>query len=306
MDITTAPVVLFVYNRPEHTARTLAALRQNRLANMTRLYVFSDGPRTSADRDAVNQVRHILDQATGFFDVVRIDRDVNTGLSGNIIDGVSYVLAQYDRVIVLEDDIVTAPSFLSYMNRALDCYQFSTSVFSISGYGVPIQLPRAYPHPVYLSPRSSSWGSATWRGRWEKADWHVSDYPAFKWDFRRRASFNRGGNDLSRMLDDQMIGRINSWDVIWAYTHFCNAAWCVYPVVSQVVNIGTDGTGTHHTTSTQKYQTQSADTEVVFPNELLPDADVIACFRSFWNVPLRHRIKVWLYRRWQWLSDACT
>ena len=43
-----APVALFAYNRPDHTRRTIDALRQNKLANDTELTIFSDAPKSEA------------------------------------------------------------------------------------------------------------------------------------------------------------------------------------------------------------------------------------------------------------------
>jgi hypothetical protein len=43
-----APVALFVYNRPDHTARTLEALAANGLAADTDATIFCDGAKSAS------------------------------------------------------------------------------------------------------------------------------------------------------------------------------------------------------------------------------------------------------------------
>src|SRR5690348_17752623 len=107
----TAPIALFVYNRPEHTRRTVEALRHNRLAGHSRLDVFADGPKVPGDAN-VAAVRAYIRGIDGFASVSIHEREANAGLARSIIDGVTRVCEECDRVIVLEDDMVTTPWFL--------------------------------------------------------------------------------------------------------------------------------------------------------------------------------------------------
>ena len=61
----TAPVILFTYNRPEHTRRTIEALAKNELAQDTELFVFSDAAKKEADRGKVQEIRDYVAQAGG-------------------------------------------------------------------------------------------------------------------------------------------------------------------------------------------------------------------------------------------------
>lgn len=248
-----APIVLFLYNRPVHTQRTIEALLDNSLANKSDLIIFSDGPKDSIAQLAVDKVRAYIKTIKGFNSIKVIERDVNLGLATSVITGVSEIIAQHGSAIVLEDDLITAPDFLSFMNAALINYKNEAKIFSIAGYNFPIDIPNDYENDVYFFPRGMSWGWATWSDRWEKADWDVKDYPEFKKNRNKKKEFDKGGNDLSHMLSLQMNGLLDSWAIRWCYAIFNNKALCVYPVTSLIQNIGFDGSGTHCGTS-EKHQ----------------------------------------------------
>lgn len=177
-----APIVLFVYNRPDHTRQTVEALQQNILADESELFIYSDAPKDTTSIKKVNLVRKYLMQVQGFKKVTLIFRERNWGVAKSIIDGVTTVVGKYSRVIVLEDDLVTSPFFLTYMNRALETYATDNRIMSISGYNHPrrvMKFPRSYKNDVWLSLRNSSWGWGTWANRWGKVDWQVKDYETF-------------------------------------------------------------------------------------------------------------------------------
>jgi len=249
-----APIVLFVYSRPEHTRRVIEALAANKGADKSKLFIFSDGPKNDTTARNVEKVREYIRSINSmnmFSQVIIHESETNKGLANSIIDGVSLVLKEYDRIIVLEDDIITAPDFIEYMNDALSYFKDNYLIWSISGYSPPLNLPKGYNHDIYLSYRACSWGWGTWKDRWEKVDWKVRDYEQFKKHHLARMAFNRGGADLSKMLDYQMQGKIDSWAIRWCYSQYKHGMLTVYPVISRVKNIGLDGSGTHGVISTE-------------------------------------------------------
>jgi hypothetical protein len=155
------------------------------------------------------------------------------------------VIRQYGTVIVVEDDLQFSPYFLSYMNEALDRYASDSRVYSVGGYSPPLRMPENYAADSYLSFRCCTWGWATWRDRWEKVDWEISDYVSFANSPSQIARFNRGGDDMSHLLKLQMSGKISSWGIRWDYAHFENEAYCFRPTRSIVGNTGNDGSGIH-------------------------------------------------------------
>jgi hypothetical protein len=240
-----APIVLFAYNRPRHTRQTLEALAANEGAIESDLFIYSDGPKTTDDVEAVRMVREHLRTTTGFRSVTLVEREQNTGLADSVLAGVTEVLTRFDSVVVLEDDLLTTSNFLSFVNAALSTYEQRPDVFSVTGYNYPLQIPPSYREDAYLSYRSSSWGWGTWRDRWEQVDWSVSDYGEFVEDPRAQELFRRGGDDLPQMLDMQMSGKLDSWSIRFDYAHYKHHAFCVHPVLSKVQNIGFDGSGVH-------------------------------------------------------------
>jgi glycosyltransferase involved in cell wall biosynthesis len=240
-----APIVLFVYNRPDHARKTVESLLKNRLSADSDLYIFSDGGKTEADIEKVDQVRKYIESIKGFRNVIVEFRQQNLGLANSVISGVTQVINKHHSVIVMEDDILSSANFLEYSNAALQFYRNDSRIFSVSGYTAPISIPENYPHDIYISNRCSSLGWATWKDRWEKADWNVSDFPAFCASESMQREFNQGGDDLTAMLKKQQAKKNNSWAVRWCYAHYKNKAYCVYPVVSKIKNIGSDNTGTH-------------------------------------------------------------
>lgn len=243
-----APIILFVYNRPEHTKKTLDALKANFLAEQSDLFIFSDGPKNEKDINKIKLVHEIIDNTAGFKKIIIKKNKENQGLANSIISGVTEIINQYGKVIVLEDDIVTARFFLKYMNDALDFYQNYKKVYSITGFNYPnklLEIPKNYQQDVYFSYRSGSWSWATWLDKWQQADWNLSNFNNFIKDKKQCKVFNRGGDDLTDMLVSQKNNQIDSWSIRWSFTHYLNDAYCVYPVISFVDNIGNDGSGIH-------------------------------------------------------------
>ena len=68
-------------------------------------------------------MRSFIHSVNGFKKVHIIEREKNYGLARSIIDGVTTQVNAYGRTIVLEDDLVTAPYFLQFMNSALEMYK---------------------------------------------------------------------------------------------------------------------------------------------------------------------------------------
>ena len=287
-----APIILFAYNRPEHTLKTLSALKKNELAAQSELYIFSDGPKNELDIELIKSVRQIITNSTGFKNVTVYTQELNKGLAYSVINGVSQILNMHDRVIVLEDDILTSKNFLTYMNEALTFYEDKKDVFSISGYRFPFEMPKGNAGDVFISPRACSWGWATWKNRWEQADWEMKDYAAFASDENKQTLFNKGGVDLSKMLHRQMSGQINSWAIRWCYAHFKHQAYCLYPVNSVAMNFGNDSTGVH-SPATNKYfvdiSNQPQQIKLTYP--LYEDASIIKAFRLFFKISWKDRFE---------------
>jgi hypothetical protein len=220
----------------------------------------------------------------GFKTVQIVERESNYGLAKSVISGVTEVINRYSKVIVLEDDIVCARTYLSYMNNLLSYYQYNKKIYSVTGYTYPIEIPVDYKYDVYFSPRASSWGWGTWKDRWDTVDWEVKDYSNFIKNPERINSFNTGGDDLTKMLKKQMNGKIDSWSIIWSYAHFNNNSYCVFPTKSRLKNIGADRSGIH-TNKTKKFDVElyEEETELNLTEEVIFDQVIINNFQKFFS-----------------------
>lgn len=278
-----APIILFVYNRPDHTHKTLEALKKNELAEQSELYIYSDAAKNELQLDSVKKVREIIHGIDGFKKVTIIAAEKNKGLAKSVITGVTDVINKYGKVIVLEDDLTTSNHFLKYMNESLELYRDNNKIWSISGYTPNISFPQEYEQDVYLSVRGSSWGWATWQDRWNSIDWDVKDYIEFRDNKHKRKEFNNGGNDLSFMLEDQMTGRIDSWAIRWVYNQYKQSKFTIYPTKSLLNNIGLDFSGTH-SSNTDKYSVQIYKGTINLPTTLDENHEIIKEFKSFYDL----------------------
>ena len=243
-----APIIVFAYNRPHHLSLCIQALRENAFAKDSPLFVFSDGPKTEKDTEKVCQVRGYLRTIEGSADFKSVEiheSKCNKGLANSVIEGVSQIMARYQKVIVVEDDAIVSNNFLHYMNSCLDLYEEDKKIGAIGGFTIPIDLPTNFKDDVFLMKRGSSYSWATWKNRWDTIDWEVKTYKKFKYNFFDRRKFNEYDNGLSSLLDYQMYGVINSWAIRFSYSMYKQSFLWVMPRLSKVRTIGFDGLGTN-------------------------------------------------------------
>jgi hypothetical protein len=238
-----APIALFVYNRPWHTRQTVEALQKNELAEDSDLFIFSDAPKKPEAAAAVQEVRDYISHISGFKSIKIIEREENMGLANSIINGVTKVCGEYDRVIVLEDDLVTTPYFLRFMNDALDLYEHEESIISIHGYMYPVM--ENLPETFFLR-GADCWGWATWKRGWGLFEPDGGKLLASLKSQHLEREFNFGGSyDYLGMLDSQVKGENDSWAIRWYASAFLKNKLTLYPGRSLVLNIGNDNSGTH-------------------------------------------------------------
>ena len=245
------PIILFTYNRPWHTEQVLRALKKNELADQSHLIVYVDGPKANATHEQIGkieEVRRVVKQEQWCGSVEYHIAEQNIGCRNSIIQGITEVLNRYEAAIILEDDIVTSPYFLRFMNTCLDYYRNYKSVFSVSGHNLPenkFQLPPDYDYDVFVSLRLLNWGWATWSDRWQQVNWDKTEIPIFMKNDQFKSAFNRSGDDMSKMLLEEYDRKSDAWDIQFAWHHFSNHGVSIVPRHSYINNIGADGSGTH-------------------------------------------------------------
>lgn len=242
-----APVVLFVYNRPGVTLSTLEHLKNNKLADRSVLFIYSDGPKEGANEDAlgkIKEVRDIIRREKWCGEVHIIESPDNLGLADSIINGVTEIVNRYGKIIVLEDDLLTSVHFLEYLNDALRRYADYEQVFTILGYNYPLKLKNK--ENAYFSIVSSCLGWGTWERSWSKFDPSPQDYGKLSYDKKLRYKFDLDGSyPYSRMLKLQMEEDVDSWAVKWWWTIFKNNGLTLFPGTTLIKHIGFDPDATH-------------------------------------------------------------
>lgn len=240
-----APIILFAFNRSDALRNTVQSLLQNKEAKVSDLYVFVDGPRSNkpGEEIKIKEVQKYVESIEGFRSLHYTFSEKNKGLGDSIIAGVSQIINQYGKAIVLEDDLVFARNFLSYMNQGLDRYAKEEKVFSICGYSNKVKVPSKYEYDSYFCTRSSSWGWGTWADRWNSVDWELKEWDHYS---KMAKAFNKwGGSDCFKMLDDWKHRRNRSWAIRFCFAQFLQNKVSLFPIVSKVQNEGFDGLGTN-------------------------------------------------------------
>ena len=240
-----APVVLFVYNRPLHTQKVVEALQRNELASESDLIIFSDAPKTGSEVKAVAVVRNYIRQIKDFRSVKVVARDRNFGLAESVITGVTDVVNPYGKIIVIEDDLVTSPYFLHYMNAALHLYEQEEAVISIHGYFYPVKNTYQLPETFFLK-GADCWGWGTWKRGWDEFEPDGRNLLKEIRQKKAEKAFNyNSAFNYSKMLSDQVRGKNDSWAIRWYASAFLKNRLTLYPGKSLVQNIGIDQSGTH-------------------------------------------------------------
>ncbi len=236
-----APIVLFVYNRLWHTQQTIEALKKNELAKDSTLRIYADGAKGDKDKKQVEELRKYLPTISGFKKVEVIEAEHNKGLGESIIGGVTETVNKHGKIIVLEDDLVTSPVFLQYMNNALNFYENNDKVISVQAYAYPFEgkVPEAY---FFRGADCHGW--ATWKRGWDlfESNPKILKDKMYELGLVDEFDFN-GAMPGMKMLQSVIDGKNDSWAIRWGMTSYISGKLSLFPGKSYIKNIGLDGTG---------------------------------------------------------------
>ena len=284
-----APIVLFVYNRPDHTAKTIHALQQNSLASDSELFIYADAAKNDSAQKQVDEVRELLSNISGFKKVTVIKQEKNVGLANSIISGVTEIVKKYGKIIVLEDDLVTSPYFLKFMNSALDFYSVKKDVWHISGWNYPIEKNGLA--DTFLWRTMNCWGWATWSDRWEHFEKNT-DKLIDSFTAEKIKAFNIDGyeNFWGQVLANNE-GKINTWAIYWYASIFNNNGLCINPTETFVDNIGLDGSGSHCDKNTMYHSKLNMNDNIHFEVILKENVTALARIQLFYK---KMKISFWM------------
>ncbi len=277
------PVALVCFNRPNHTAQVLNALRRDAIQN---LYIFCDGPRGPQDQPQIEAIDRLIDQVDWTTPNV-IRRPKNIGLARSVVSAVNTVLAEHETIILLEDDCVPKKYFFEFMRTCLDRYRDHERIFGINGYIVPIpdDLLNRYPYDIFFYPRIGSWGWATWRRAWKAYDTNLDGL--YQRCLAEGIDLKQGGPDIPESVQKFLSGQPRDiWTLNWVLAVYLNRGYYIYPTISQIQNIGFDGSGVHFGRSKSKFDYIAPDTPIVrYPAQPVLADQLIAHYNSFFGGP---------------------
>ena len=287
-----APIIVFAFNRPRALKNTIQSLLQNKEAKDSDLYIFVDGARSNKPEEGekVKAVQEYVKKIEGFKNIHYTFSQSNKGLAPSIIAGVTEIINQYNKVIVVEDDLYLSKSFLSYMNQMLNTFQNNKSIFQVSGFGVKIKKSLSYQADVYYNIRAQCWSWGTWKDRWDTIDWNVSDYEDLLKNKKKQRAFNKAGSDMFGMLKRYKEGVISSWYIRFCYSMFQQNKLCVCPIRSLVINDGFGDDATH----CHNYNRYKTDFDLIgkekyitpeLPPKINPHIQKQVVF--YWSIPYR-------------------
>lgn len=287
-----APIALFTYSRADHTRATVESLLQNKEAAESELYIFSDGPKTDQKRVAVEENRRYIHTISGFKSIQIVEREKNWGLANSLIAGITEVVNQYGRVIVVEDDLILSPYFLQYMNEALEKYADDDRVSAISAFLNPIDCEA--PETFFLR-YFACWGWATWKRGWELFNPDTrSLLRQMRW---KKKGFNvNNSSNFYGMLYCQKVGLVDSWAVRFYASSFLANKLVLFPGCSLSIQTGIDGSGTHSDEGNSKYVNMilSESSISVLDIPVVENKHMYEAFSRFYNQGPSNNIR-WLY-----------
>lgn len=231
------PVVLFTYARPDHLGQTLECLRENQVPL---IYAFSDGPKTPDKRQEVERVREML-RAIDWCEVVLCERDSNLGLGQSILAGVTEILKLHEAVLVFEDDLICVPGTYQYLSAALDHYRSDERVMSVTGWTHPLVTPGNISDAPYFDGRAECWVWGTWARSWQGMN--VDARTLMQRCEASGIDVYKYGADLVAMAEVEL--EKNIWAVRLLYLHILKGGLCLRPPWSMVEHIGFDENATN-------------------------------------------------------------
>jgi glycosyltransferase involved in cell wall biosynthesis len=274
-----APIALFVYNRPEHTRRTISYLQKNLLADESRLFIFSDAAKTDNEKAKVEEVRQLLKKVDGFKTIKIIERKENLGLANSIISGVTQLVNDYGKIIVFEDDLISSPFTLQYFNEALTRYADEPKVMHIGAYMYNLRdknLPQ-----TFFFRAATSWGWATWARAWNDFEPDAGKLIS-QFDAKKISRFSiEGTMNFWKQIEGFKAGKNDSWAIRWYASIFLKRGLTLNPSTSLIHNIGNDGTGIH-SNKENIYHVQIAKHPVTqFSTEIKEDRQAYQAIKQF-------------------------
>lgn len=258
--MTHAPVIVVGYTKAATLKRVLENLARCDGIEDRDVFAYVDGPRSERDVVNRNKVLSVFNDAKQYLRGLKIrERQTNYGCKENIVQAINETFDAYDRIILVEDDVLVSRTFLAYMDSSLEFYEKDTRIWGINAYSSRyVHVPASYSFDIYLNPRNATPGWGTWKNRWMAVDFTMKDWNLFKKHEENRIKVDCAGVDLFRMMDIQANDpmQLNAWDIQCTYHMIKNGLFSITPTKSLTKNIGFGMESEHCETDNPAYTTQ--------------------------------------------------
>ena len=270
-----SPIAFLVFNRPECTARTFAAIRE---ARPPRLLVVADGPRETRPEDVekCRAVRALIDEGVDWPCTVERNYAIqNLGCAHRVASGLTWAFERSEQLVVVEDDCLPDPSFFEFCDELLDRYAADTRVGQICGcsrYVSKVERDTSYIFSRY----GPIWGWASWRRAWKTYDLSMKTWPRFR-SMKGLDGVTQSAAEAKfrTALYDGLHSnpQVSTWDFQWGYAKLSQGLLSIIPCRNLVTNIGGGADATHAVgRSDLKLDAQSMPRPLIHPDFILPDA----------------------------------
>jgi hypothetical protein len=287
LNLTEAPVLFIVFNRPDTTQRVFNAIKK---ARPQKLFIAVDAPRSGNIDDEKNcaKVKEIVKQVDWECQTYCRFAETNQGCGNGVFNAISWAFENEDRLIVLEDDCVPSQPFFSYCHELLERYRNDTRIWIISGnqyYEEAVTTPHSY----FFSHYGHNWGWATWKRAWSEMDMSMAKFPliieqdlykaAFSTD-KEAAFFQKNADKIYKNKELKP----HTWDCQFGFTVTSNGGLSIIPAKNLVSNIGYWGS---HTETKHRFHDRPVDENfkiISHPDFILRDNNYdIYHFEQHWN-----------------------
>lgn len=261
-------IVIFAHTRPFHLEKTLESLLKNDLSQIENIRIYIDGPRNEIQRKKVDETYSVANKFRVNFRWEVKKSNINLGLSNSIINGISDEFKSNEAVIIIEDDLVLSPNFVDFMTSGLHKFKSKNQVASIHGYLPSVESSIPPDEPFFIR-GADCWGWATWKNRWNVAEWNATKLLAdlhaknLVYDFNLEDKF-----PFTQMLEECSLRKIDSWAIRWHAYNFLQNKLTLHPQYSLVSNEGFDNSGTHGT-KTNSYKTNIYMGKIEIPDTII-------------------------------------
>jgi len=270
--MTNKAVLLIVFNRIEESLSVIQKIKE---ANITSLYIASDGPREYVENEG-EIVKEIRETLINFVDwnceIKTLFHNKNLGCKNAVTMAIDWFFSNEEEGIIIEDDCVPNPDFFKYASCLLDKYRDNEKIWHIGGFN-PIKKINNQETSYFFSNYPLVWGWATWRSRWKKYNKNIENFSYLDRSISKNLNFAR--RDViywEKIFKDVFSNKIDTWDYQWVYCVWIHSGLSIIPNKNLITNIGFNEKASHTknpNSKLNKMQSNSFNFPITFNEEVI-------------------------------------